>query len=262
MWKNINFENCLSYINASARTEVYGQSHAASSPNAHGLPDLPVSEKIHPSAKPAITISRMCGAGGRSVASELMDYLQLHTPPGHSWTIFDKNLIERVLEDHHLSKRIAEFLPEDHKSIFAEMIEKMRGLHPPISTLVNQTVETIWNLAEGGHVILVGRAGNVITEKLKNAFHVRLVGSLEKRIARVEEVYEMSRTEARNYIQSQDAAKRHYMREYFGRDIDDPLQYHLLINTDKMSYGTAARLIGDTVINRFKTVANLEPKAG
>ena len=92
-----------------------------------------------------------------------------------------------MLEDHQLSKRIAEFLPEDHKSLFAEMLEKMRGLHPPTTTVLKQTAETIWNLAESGHVILVGRAANVITGKLDNVFHVRLVGSLENRIARVEE---------------------------------------------------------------------------
>jgi cytidylate kinase len=42
------------------------------------------------------------------------------------------------------------------------------------------------------------------------------------------------------------------MRDYFGREIDDPMLYHMIINTDKISYENAARLIGDAVINRFK----------
>jgi len=239
MWKNINLDKCLSYINRHSRAE--GQTRR--------------------SIKPAITISRMCGAGGRTVASKLADYLQPHTPAGHYWTIFDKKLIEKVLEDHHLSKRIAEFLPEDHKSLFAETIEKMRGLHPSTSELVKHTVETIWHLAEGGHVILVGRAANVITEKLDNVFHVRLAGSLEKRIARVEEVYEMGRNDALEFIKSQDAAKRHYMKEYFGREIDDPLLYHMVINTDDISHEDAARLIGDAVINRFHLTPDTGPTA-
>jgi cytidylate kinase len=253
MWKNINFENCLSYINNLAASEAYVRGNAASDAHMGGCS---VSEgKIHPSSSPSVTISRMCGSGGRTVADELAKYLQSHTASERHWTVFDKNLIEKVLEDHHLSKRIAEFLPEGHKSLFAETIEKMRGLHPPTATIVKQTAETVWNLAESGYVILVGRGANVIAEKLGNVCHVRLVGSLENRTARVEEVYKMSRIAAQEFIKSQDAAKRHYMRDYFGREIDDPMLYHMIINTDKISYEHAARLIGDAVINRCKPAA-------
>ena len=246
MWKNINFENVLSYINSHAASEAYEKSKAASDTQ---MLSRSVSEvKIHPSARPAVTISRMCGSGGRTVASALAEYLQSHTSSEHHWTIFDKNLIEKVLEDHHLSKRIAEFLPEGHKSLFAETVERLRGLHPPTATIVKHTAETVWNLAASGYVILVGRAAAVITEKLDTVFHVRLVGSLVKRTAWVEEVYEMGRTDAREFIKSQDAARRHYMKEHFDREIDDPLLYHMIINTDYVSHENAARLIGDAVI--------------
>lgn len=246
MWRNINYESCLSYISRHAASEAYDQSKGAS--EAHRSSGSVSEGKIHPSARPSVTISRMCGSGGRTVASELAKYLQSHTSSEHRWTIFDKNLIEKVLEDHHLSKRIAEFVPEGHKSLFAETIERWRGLHPPTATIVKQTVETIWNLAASGYVILVGRAANVITQKLDNVFHVRLVGPLKNRIARVEEVYEMGRTDARDFIKSQDAARRHYMKEYFDREVDDPLFYHLIINTGEISCEHAARLIGDAVI--------------
>jgi|GEM_PF-271586 cytidylate kinase len=253
MWKNINYENCLSYIGRYAASDAYQKSKGAS--DAHTSSCSVSLGKIHPSARLSVTISRMCGSGGRTVASELAKYLQSHTSSEHRWTIFDRNLIEKVLEDHHLSKRIAEFVPEGHKSLFAETIEKWRGLHPPTATIVKQTAETIWNLAASGYVILVGRAANVITQKLDNVFHVRLVGSLENRIARVEEVYEMGRADAREFIKSQDTARRRYMKEHFDREIDDPLLYHMIINTDEISYENAVWLIGDAVI----TASNRRP---
>jgi cytidylate kinase len=259
MWKNINYENCLSYIKRHAVSEAHvGTKAAASGPGGFAAPE----GEIHPSARPSVTISRMCGSGGRTVASELAKYLQSRTPAGRQWTIFDKNLIAKVLEDHHLSRRIGEFLTEDGKSLLTETIEKMRGLHPPTATMVKHTAETIWNLAASGHVILVGRAANVVTEKLDNVYHVRLVGTLESRIARIEEVYEMSRTDALEFIRTQDAAKRRYVRVYFGREIDDPMLYHLIINTDRISYAQAARLIGDAVVNRFKLAAGAGLAAG
>lgn len=230
MWNNINLEECLSHIN---RQRGAGGSDP-------------------PGTRPAITISRMCGSGGRTVASKLAECLQPHAPYGCHWTIFDQNLIKKVLEDHSLSTRLAELLPESSKSRLGEMLERLRGKkQPDTAKIVEHTVETIWQLAEGGYVILIGRGANVITARLPNVFHVRLVGSLENRIERVEEVYDFDRTAAREYIKSQDAAKRLYLKEYFGQDIDDPGLYHLIINTDRVSYGEAARLIGDAVIHWF-----------
>lgn len=231
MWKNIDLEKCLSHIKSESASKDIGS----------------------PERKPSITISRMCGAGGRMVASKLVDYLQPKVPFGCQWTIFDRNLIEKVLEDHSLSTRLAEYLPEASKSLLAETVDRLRGKGPPTSKIIEQTVETIWKLANGGHVILVGRAANVITSRLKNVFHVRLVGSLERRIERVEEAYEMDRDAAQAYIKSQDAGKKLYLREYFGRDIDDPLLYHMMVNTDRISYDHAARLIADTFLNWHKS---------
>ena len=132
------------------------------------------------------------------------------------------------------------------------MLEKLRGKQPSASKIVEQTVETIWRLAEGGHVILVGRGANVITARLPNVFHVRLVGSPENRIERLEEVYDFDRQTALEYMHAQDAAKRHYLKEYFGEDIDDAQLYHLVINTDRIPYNQAAKLIADAVIHWFK----------
>jgi cytidylate kinase len=234
MWKNINLEECLSHIKR--QPDAAGASASA--------------------IKPAITISRMCGSGGRTVASKLVEYLQPHAPFGRQWTVFDRELIKKVLEDHSLSTRLAGFLPETSKSRLREVLEKLRGKpHPDTVKIVGHTVETIWQLAEGGYVILIGRAANVITAKLKNVFHVRLVGSLENRIERIEEVYDFDRAAAAEYVRQQDAAKKLYVKEYFGRDVDDPGLYHLVVNTDRISYAEAARLIGDAVLNWFK----LEP---
>jgi cytidylate kinase len=236
MWKNVNLEKCLSYINT--QRDSGGK---------------------HPSAvKPAITISRMCGSGGRTVASQLAEYLQSRIPVACGWTIFDRNLIEKILEDHHLSKRIAQFVPEGHKSLLEDTLEDLLGLHPPTELLVRQSSETILSLAEKGNVILVGRGSHVVTSRLATAFHVRLVGSVAKRIERLMAVYDFDYANAREFLKIQDAGKKRYLKDHFKKDIDDPLLYHLIINTDHISYEDAVRFIGDAVISRFK----LEPQAG
>jgi cytidylate kinase len=229
MWKNIGLDQALSFINCQLRTPS-DQSQA----------------------KPTITVSRMTGSGGRTVAAKLAKYLQNKSPSHCSWTVFDRTLVEKVLEEHQLSKRIAEYMPENHRPMLSDTVEELLGLHPSSWTLVQETTKTIWHLAQMGNIILVGRGANLITASLPFAFHVRLVGSVEKRVKRVQEVFRLGSNAALEFLKNEDRGRRHYLKEHFGKDIDDPLLYHLVLNTDQIGYEDAAIVIGDAVMLRFQ----------
>jgi cytidylate kinase len=200
---------------------------------------------------PAVTLSRQTGSGGHIVAEELANFLQAFSPPGIApWTVFDRNLVEKILEDHHLPGRLARFMPEDRISEISDTMEEMFGLHPSSWNLVHKATETVLRLAELGHVILVGRGAQVITRKLPYVFHVRLVGSLSRRIAHIQEIEHLSLKAARELVLAEDQGRRRYLKKYFGKDIDDPLLYHLVVNTDRMTYEGAAHLIGEAVMSR------------
>jgi cytidylate kinase len=233
MWKNIGYEECLAFINCQLNPQD-------------------AAHRAELSMDPAITISRMAGSGGRTVATALAEFMQDHCPGLCHWTVFDKNLMEKVLEDHHLPKRIAEFAPEGHKPMMTDIVEEMLGLHPSSWTLVQHTVETILRLAQMGRVILVGRGANVITSQMENVFHVRLVGTLEKRIERVQQAYDLTRHDAVRFIEKEDRGRRRYLKDHFHKDIDDPTIYHLVVNTDRISHEATAALIGNAVMRQFR----------
>jgi cytidylate kinase len=215
-----------------------------------------------PGAKPpSITISRQTGAGGRPIADKLAAYLAAHSTgeeSGPPWTVFDANLIKRVLADHNLPKRLAQYLPEDRSSMLDDILEELLGLHPPSWTIVHQTTETILRLAEMGHAIMVGRGANVITCRLENVFHVRLVASEETRLERVAKVYQKPGQAGVDFMRQEEAGRARYLKKYFGKDINDPLLYHLVLNTDRFTHDEAARLIGETVRARFVAPSRME----
>jgi hypothetical protein len=199
----------------------------------------------------AVTISRQTGSGAHVVAERLAACLQAHTPKdARPWTVFDRNLVEKVLEDHNLPQRLARFMPEDRVSEIANTMDELFGLHPPSWTLVRQTTETILHLAELGNVILIGRGATVITSKLDYVFHVRLVGSLETRIVRIQELHRLDKAAALKLIRREDRGRRRYLKTHFNTDIEDPLLYHLVINTDLVSNENAAQLIADAMLKR------------
>jgi hypothetical protein len=61
----------------------------------------------------AVTLSRQTGCGALVVAEKLAEYLQQHSKHAPVWTVFDRNLMDKVLEDHNLPAYLARFLPED-----------------------------------------------------------------------------------------------------------------------------------------------------
>lgn len=192
----------------------------------------------------AITISRQAGAGSHAVARELIATLQARTPEGsRPWAMFDRDLVEKVLEDHELPRRLAEYMPEDRVSEISDSMDELFGLHPATRVLVRKTAETILRLAEIGNVVLIGRGSNIITMDLGHVFHVRLVGSLPNRVQHVMEYEGLGQEEAAEYVRSHDLGRRRYVKKYYGSDVDDVLSYDLVINTDRISYDEAARII-------------------
>jgi cytidylate kinase len=198
-----------------------------------------------------VTVSRQSGCGAHVFAEELADWLQSHLPHGTApWTIFDRTLVEAVLQDHHLPSRLKAFMPEDRVSQLHDIIEDLFSLHPPTETLVRQTSETIFRLAELGNVIILGRGGNIITARLPQVLHVRLIGSVELRLNHLQVFDKLSRKEALARIEREDGGRGRYLKRYFGKIIDDPLLYHLVINTDWVTLRQAASMVGDLALNR------------
>jgi cytidylate kinase len=234
MITNTHYEQCLSFLNYQLTP---GQKKAAKKTVGFR----------------AVTLSREAGSGGRTVAEHLADTLNTNSPrkPACPWTIFDRNLVDKVLEDHQLPSRLAKFFPEDRLTEMQDIMDEVFGLRPASLTIVQQTSETLLQLAALGNVILIGRASNIVTRKLPDVLHVRLVGSLEIRARRLAETRGMTRKSALEFINREDLGRRRYAKKYFGADIDDSRLYHFVINTDIVATEDAASLIARIVTNGF-----------
>lgn len=203
--------------------------------------------------RPFVTIAREVGAGGTSVANALANLLNASSnQQACPWTVFDKKMVNVVLEEHNLPQQLAEFMPEKRVSEIRDMIEEMAGLHPAQWTLVKKTAETIMHLGEMGNSILVGRGGNIITRKLPYGVHIRLIGSKEKRLIHTQEYYKLSAEDAAKFMTEEDKGRKAFVKDHFGFDVDDATLYDLVINTDRITYQDAAQLIKDLIEKRIK----------
>jgi len=195
------------------------------------------------SAGPFITISREAGSGGASFGSMLARKLNAESPDGVIWRVYEGNLIAKMLEENRLPLSLARFLPEQRVSEPGALIGELVGLHPNLWELVQKTNQTMRHLAAHGHVILVGRGANFATAGLANGTHVRLIAPPEHRARYLSARYNVPEKEALAFNAKCEAARKSYVKAYFGAKVSDPGAYSLVINTASIPLPDAARIV-------------------
>jgi cytidylate kinase len=229
MKANISLERCISFINC----------HVGGAGKGSYLGEVPPPRWF-------VTLSRQGGCNAHGIAEQLAALLEGREPDkSRQWAVFDRELVKKVLDDHHLPQRLREFMPEDRHSDIADILEELCELHPATESLVRQTIDTVLRLAELGGCILIGRAANLVTRKLRNGFHVRLIGTFEKRVERMMEYEKLDHAAAQARVRDQDKARARFVKKYLQVDVEAAENYHLVINTDHFSAPQSAHLIAE-----------------
>ncbi|HRY43236.1 MAG TPA: cytidylate kinase-like family protein [Thermoanaerobaculia bacterium] len=233
----------MSFVSSEEKTLAFVAAHLGASPK--GPP------RSRERRRPVVTVSRETGAGGNTFGEALCAWLEEHQPKGRGpWALVDRELVDKILEDDALPDRLASWSPEDHLAGVSFVIEELLGLHRATWKPMQETTETILRLGEMGNVVLVGRGANVILGHLPQAFHVRLVASLESRLENVAEARGLSKKAARAWVEAEDKARRRFIRRYFQVDVADPLLYNVVVNVDRVPIDEAAGIVGEAVLAR------------
>lgn len=143
---------------------------------------------------------------------------------------------------------------EDVRFPLSDALEAILGLHPLSWTMVQLATTTIRRLAMRGNVILVGHGSAVITARLSHVLQVRLVAPFQHRVRHFATCRGIDEEKAAHLVRATDEARRRYVREYFGVDVEDPVHYALTINMSRISFQEAAQLITRLALERTSKV--------
>ncbi len=211
---------------------------------AHGRPGG------EPGARPRrtrfITISRESGAGGHVLAQRLLDAFEerKEDPDFQGWNAFDRKLCELVASDPKLNVSLRELLDESSLSMAEDVVGMLLGRSP--QALIDQKVaNTIRELALVGHAIIVGRAGSSLTRDIEGGIHVRLVAPFDVRVERKTREGHASAEAVAKQIRDLDRNRAKLVGRLSHEEIDDPLLYDAVWNTERVSIDVIARSIID-----------------
>jgi cytidylate kinase len=109
--------------------------------------------------------------------------------------------------------------------------------------------EIIRSLAQENNVVIIGRASEITLKEFPGVFHIRVVAPLDLRIRRVMERYDISHHEAAKAIARSDKNRSEYVRTFYHADIDDPLLYDLMLNTNKLDIDEMVKYVAEIIKN-------------
>jgi cytidylate kinase len=101
----------------------------------------------------------------------------------------------------------------------------------------------ITELAKKPPIVIRGRGSQFILKTHPGAFHALIVAPQETRLLHVMKSRSLTPTLALKEMERFDSSRRAFIKRYFNADLDDPVNYDIVINTGRLSYEDAARFI-------------------
>lgn len=217
-----------------------------------------------------ITISRTYGSSGDEIAHRLCVLL--------GYRYFDKGLICSIATELGLVRDDVVDFAEDAQ-VFQTFLDQLVGRakrtgqvrvwqHSPngTRTIKEQVIDSdcatnlvqaaIQEAYKDGDVVIVGRGGQALLQGKPNVLHVRIEAPWDIRVRYVEEHEKVNRVIAQETLIKKDNAAADYLRHFYKIEWDDPLLYHLVINSGKCSVEGAAQLIDRALKQLLLSVAS------
>ncbi len=202
-------------------------------------------ETGEPWGKAYITISREAGSNGNEIAEKIAEILK--------WQVFDKQIVDYIATTAHIRKSIIESFDErkqDEIKAWVQTIIDSDALNP--DHYLNHLMNVLMVIAEHGQAIILGRGANFILDP-KKGLRVKIAAPYEMRLLQIMHEMELSKKDARRYIEEKDNQRLAYIRQHFHRDADNPLFYDLVLNTEFMPIDSVA----ETIVTALKSKLSL-----
>ncbi len=189
---------------------------------------------------PVITISREFGCKGSKVGRMLVEAInrknaETRRRPEPRRIVSKQKFDEAARELHVTPEYLSDMSFKDRNDMFSNLTMFLAdNFYASGTRLKNTIAKYIYQFAESGNSVIIGRASEAITKDIARAIHVKLEAPLEYRaqtIARRENIT----PEAATLRCQEEDKKRAQFRRYFEGKRSDLEYYDLTFNVSKMT---------------------------
>ncbi len=203
-----------------------------------------------------VTIRDQLGGGAPEIGRQVADLLHAD--------YVDREIIAQVAAQLHRQEQdviAKEMPPSNLLGRIAEALERsapfgvgFEGAYLPAwqipldDTRYLKALESVVkDLARSQSLVIHGRGSQFILRDYPGVFHVQVVAPLEVRIKRIMQDLKLDQEAAKREIARVDNSNRQFVRRYFRTEVEDPINYDLVINTKSLSFQAAASILIDAL---------------
>jgi len=199
-----------------------------------------------------ITIGREQGSGGRLIAKELSQIMQL--------PVFDKELINMASEESGVSKEFFEKMDEKvGHSTFGGLFglrnslmdEVLSGNYLSNESLFKIQSDIIRKIAKEKSVIFLGRCADYVLKDHPQILNVYISANLNDRIERVMEMQNVKEKKAQELIEKMDKKRKSYYNYFSNKEWGIASSYDLCINSSILGIKETSKFIHQFAKKRF-----------
>ncbi|MDO5293610.1 MAG: cytidylate kinase-like family protein [bacterium] len=181
-----------------------------------------------------ITISRQYGSGGREIGKRLAEELDI--------PFYDNEIITRAAKESGFAE--AAFHRAEQKATNSLLYSIAMGLNSYGSQdfgysnlslddrIYLAQSEVIHNLADEGPCVIVGRCADYVLRNHKNIVNIFIWASIESRVKRAVELYQMPEHKAAEQILKIDKRRANYYNYHANEKWGKADNYHLSVKSD------------------------------
>ena len=193
-----------------------------------------------------ITISRGSYSRGVEIAEIVAKKL--------GYQCLDRDILIEASKEFNIPEIKLNQALEDTPSFF-ERFTKMKKVY------IDYIQTALINSLRADNIVYHGLAGHFFVKDIPHVLKVRIVADLEYRIKFVMQRDGISREKAVDFLKKIDSSRREWGQHLYGLNIEDPIHYDIVINTEILSSEAVADTICEMVAwKQFQTTPASQKK--
>lgn len=209
--------------------------------------------------EPVITVSATYGAGGSVIAPRLAAELGLPFVDRLITADASADALRRASQEGLVEGELESTPTGRFLSYFARAatVGAVIGPEPDLlddDDIRARTEDALQALRAGSGGVVLGRAGAIVLASRPRAYHVRLDGPMERRVAWAAPFEQLDIESARRRQAETDRARTSFVKRLYRKDPADPSLYHLVLDPTVIGIDAAIEVI-KTASGAFFTAA-------
>jgi cytidylate kinase len=179
-----------------------------------------------------VAISETAGSLGNEIGRRLAERL------GHRFA--DREIIAKAAEQFGQDPGDLRHRAEDKPSLWERLTDTQHRYRAYVEAM-------IFEMASADNAVLAGLASTIVLGPVTHALRVRTNAPERIRANRVEQQHGLTREAALDYVRQTDHERAARVKFLYRVNVDDPLLYDIVLNTERLTADEGARLLRETL---------------